>query len=221
MFNIVILGPAGSGKGIQSSLLSKYFDIPHISTGNMLRKIFERNDENSNSVRNSIEKGSLMSDDFMFDILLRRLKEGDCQNGLILDGFPRNENQAIWFDKVIPEINNKKIIIIVLDIPFDVSFKRLSGRFNCSNCGAIYNKFYGNTKVEGICDKCGSTSFYVRSDDSDVESIKKRLDIYQNMSKSIINFYSKKNLIYFIKGVNSIEEIHENIKSSLINNINL
>ena len=221
MFNIIILGPAGSGKGIQSNLLSKHFNIPHISTGDMLRKIFERNDENSNAVKNSVQKGSLMSDDFMFDILLRRLKEGDCQNGFILDGFPRNENQALWLDKVVSEINDKKIVIVKLDVPFDTSVKRLSGRYNCNGCGAIYNKFYSNTKVEGVCDKCGSTDFFVRDDDSDVNSIKKRLDIYQNMSKSIINFYSKKNLIYLINGVNSVEEIHENIKSSLINNINL
>lgn len=221
MFNIVILGPAGSGKGIQSGLLSECFNIPHISTGDMLRDILSDNGGNSNAVKKSLEGGSLMSDDFMFDILLQRLKEDDCKNGFILDGFPRNHEQAIWLDSVISEINDKKLVVVVLDVPFDILMKRITGRYNCNSCGAIYNKFYKNTKVEGVCDKCGSTDFFVREDDSDVESIKNRLDVYRNMSKPIIDFYSKKNLIYFINGVDSTEKIHENIKSSLINNINL
>jgi adenylate kinase len=127
----------------------------------------------------------------------------------------------MWLESVMPEINDKKLVIVVLDVPFDVLMKRITGRYNCKSCGAVYNKFYENTKVEGVCDKCGSTEFFVREDDSDIDSIKKRLDIFKNMSKSIIDFYSKKNLIYFINGVDSPEKIHENIKSSLINNINL
>ena len=184
MFNIVILGPAGSGKGIQSGLLTKCFNIPHISTGDMLRNIFNSNDENSNALKKSLEGGSLMSDEFMFDILLRRLKEDDCKNGFILDGFPRNHDQAMWLESVMPEINDKKLVVVRTSM--------------VKSCGAVYNKFYENTKVEGVCDKCGSTDFFVREDDSDIDSIKKRLDIFKNMSKSIIDFYSKKNLIYFI-----------------------
>ena len=142
MFNIVILFPAGSGKGIQSGLLTKCFNIPHISTGDMLRNIFNSNDENSNALKKSLEGGSLMSDEFMFDILLRRLKEDDCKNGFILDGFPRNHDQAMWLESVMPEINDKKLVVVVLDVPFDVLMKRITGRYNCKSCGAVYNKFY-------------------------------------------------------------------------------
>lgn len=216
MFNIIILGPAGSGKGIQSELLSGAFNIPHISTGKMLRDISNSDGENSNLVKDSIENGSLVSNELMFDILLRRLKKEDCKNGFILDGFPRNFEQAVWLSKNISGINDKELVIVVLDVPFDVLLKRITGRYNCKKCGAIYNRFYENTKVENVCDRCGSNEFFVREDDSDVESIKKRLDIYRNMSKSIVDFYDKKNLIYFINGVDSVENIHANIKSSLI-----
>lgn len=212
MLNVIILGPAGSGKGVQSSMLSKSYSIPHVSTGTLLRDRVQVGDELAKDIENVISNGNLVSDDLMFDILLNRLKRNDCLNGFVLDGFPRNINQAEEFDCVLKNINNNDTVVLVLDVSDDVVIKRISGRFNCKNCKAIYNKFYKNTLVDGVCDECGSNEFFVRNDDCDINSITNRLNIYKNMFKPIIDFYKKKNLIYFVDGNNIENKICEDIK---------
>ena len=216
MYNIILLGPAGSGKGVQSDLLADYLSIPHISTGKLLRKIAEEDkSEIGQMIHEAISSGNMIDDKNMIDILKRRLSQDDCKKGFVLDGFPRNVYQARQLEEISKIANDNKNVIINLDIPDDVIIKRTTGRYTCKKCGAVYNKYYGNTAVEGICDVCGGKDFDIREDDSDLKSVRRRIDIYNNMSNAIIDFYRKKNLIYFVNGVNLKDKIHEHIKNIL------
>lgn len=217
MLVLIMMGPAGSGKGTQATLISQQYNIPVISTGCLLREKVKDGDELGEKINNFISKGFIVSNEIMFDILYNRLKENDCKNGFILDGFPRTIEQAIELEKFLEEFKAKINGVLVLDIPKDVVFKRTSGRFECKNCKKVYNKFFNNLKIEGVCDVCGSKDFFIRTDDSDLNAINKRLDIYEKMSREIINYYDKKNLIYFINALKSIEEIKQDIKNILIN----
>lgn len=216
MPNIIFMGPAGSGKGAQADALSKDLKIPTISTGLLLRDKAKVGGEKGKEISEVINKGELVSDEIMFDILKKRLEMPDCKNGFILDGFPRTENQAIILDKYLKNIDQKIDAVIVLDVPDDIVIKRISGRFQCARCGTVYSKYFKKTKIDGICDNCGSVEFSVRADDVDIRLIINRLDIYKNMSKSIIDYYDKKHLIYLINGVNFIDKIYQDIKDILI-----
>lgn len=214
------MGPAGSGKGTQALLLSKFFKIPSISTGNLLRQKIKKNDELGRYIDILISHGNVVDNELMFSVLEERLKEGDCKDGFILDGFPRNVDQAIYLEKLL-EMNDIHLDgVISLSINNDIVIKRITGRFECAKCKTLYNKFFANTQVEGKCDNCQATEFIVRADDQNLEAIEKRLDIYLKMSKSIIEFYNKKNLIYFVDAFNSIEDIYQDIlfKIKIINN---
>lgn len=216
MFKIVMMGPAGSGKGTQSNLISQRYGLPEISTGTLLRNKVKDGDELGQKIDKIISSGDVVSDDLVFSILKEKLES--CKNGFILDGFPRNINQAIELDEYLG--SDGITHVLVLDVPEDIVIKRISGRFECKKCRKVYNRFFNNTKIEGVCDVCGSTDFSVRSDDENLKAIEKRLAIYNDMSKNIIEYYSKKNLIYFINGLKSIESISEDIENILVNNIN-
>ena len=216
MFRIILLGPAGSGKGTQGSLISQRYHIPVISTGCLFRERIKAGDELGKQLNLTISAGNYVSNDLVFDILGERLKGEDCKEGFILDGFPRNIEQAI-------ELKNRFLggsevdAIITFNIPRDVVFKRTSGRFECNSCKKMYNRFFKDTKVKGVCDVCGSTDFFIRPDDADVDAINRRLDIYEEMSSKIIEHYSSKNLIYYVDALKSIDEINQDIIKILDN----
>ena len=212
---IIFVGPAGSGKGTQSSLLSKLYNIPAISTGALLRERAKENDEISVRIKDKMLVGDMVDDDIIFPILQERLSLDDCQNGFILDGFPRDERQAIILGEWLEQKNQSIDRVIVLNVPEDVVFKRITGRFECAKCGKNYNKYFSNTKVEGVCDDCQATEFKVRADDKNFDVIHKRLDIYKEMANAIINYYDKKNLICNIDALKSSSEIYQDILSDL------
>lgn len=218
MFRILIMGPAGSGKGTQSALISREYGIPEISTGVLLREKVKDGDELGRKIDKIISAGNFVDDDLVFLILKERLEKEDCKNGFVLDGFPRNSHQAIELEEYLKTKNINIDYVLVLDVPDDIVIKRISGRFECKKCGKIYNKFFSNTKIEGVCDSCGSNEFSVRKDDQDIVAIQKRLDIYKTMSSDIIDYYNKKNLIYIINGLKNINDISQDIKNILINN---
>ena len=220
MFRIILLGPAGSGKGTQGSLISQRYGIPVISTGCLLREKIKAGDELGKQINYTISAGNCVSNDLIFDILGERLKKNDCKKGFILDGFPRNVEQAIELENRFLKDSNVDAVL-VFDIPRDIVFKRTSGRFECNVCKRMYNKFFNDTKVKGVCDNCGSTDFFIRSDDANLDAINRRLDIYERMSNEITAFYDNKNIIYHINALGSINEINQSILEVLENlNIN-
>ncbi|MDR2778502.1 MAG: nucleoside monophosphate kinase [Rickettsiales bacterium] len=213
MLRIIFIGPAGSGKGTQSAFITGRYGIPVVSTGWLLREKAKDNDKLARHIDDTIASGGLIDDELIFGMLKERLAKDDCKNGFIIDGFPRNISQARILDEFLGE--SAVDAVIVLKIMRDVVLKRMLGRFECSSCSKMYNKFYDNTRVDGICDFCGSTNFLIRNDDSNIHAIIKRLDLYDKMSKEIIGYYDEKDLIYSIDALKNVQEISKEIEDIL------
>jgi len=218
--NIILIGPAGSGKGTQADKISKKFEIIHISTGSMLRKEVKKETDVGKLVKEYVNNGLLVPDDKMKEILEHRLKEGDCsKKGFILDGFPRNLSQAIILEEILKKNHEKIDIVFKIEISKDVLFKRITGRYFCAKCGKLYNKFFENPNIKGVCDICGSERFVLRDDDINERAIKNRLEIYEKIIKELTAFYGKKGLIYTLDGVNTVNTVSQEILSVLSSNV--
>lgn len=210
--HIVILGAPGAGKGTQSKLISDEYGIPAISTGDLLRSAASHpNDLVSVKIADTISKGMLVSNDLIIKVLQNRLNKADCNDGFILDGFPRSLEQA----KLMSEIFDYNPVIINISIDTEILVKRLIGRFSCKDCGEIYNRFFLKPKIDSTCDECGSHSFVNRSDD-DEEVIRKRMAIYDEQTYPMIKYYEENNSdIRSFNGAQNIEILFSQIKSYL------
>lgn len=201
--NIVFLGAPGSGKGTQADLLSAELNLPMISTGNALRKEVEEQSEIGKLAKSYMDSGKLVPDEVVIDIVANRLNIQDCANGFILDGFPRNIDQA----KILEEI--KKIdLVINFEANEEELVKRISGRFSCKNCGSVYNHYFKPLQKEGVCDRCGSIDFLSRVDDNE-STVKNRLKVYHESTFPLIQFYQKKNLLVSIQSVKGAPLVFE------------
>jgi len=200
--NIVLLGSPGVGKGTYAKRISKIYNIPQISTGDMFREAIKNKTEIGLKAKEYMDKGELVPDDVTIGIVEERLKKDDCKNGFMLDGFPRTIAQAEALDKII-------VIDKVLDFTAsdEVIIDRLSGRRVCRNCGAIYHIRNIVPKVEGVCDNCGG-ELYQRDDDKP-ESVKKRLDVYKKQTAPLIDYYKEKELLADIDANRPIEQVDE------------
>jgi len=197
---IIFIGPQGSGKGTQASLLAKKLNIPHISTGDLLRNA---KGQLKQEIDSYINKGDLLPDELMLKILKQRISESDCKKGFILDGFPRNLKQVELLNS-ITDIDK----IILIHISDKEAIKRISGRVNCEKCKANYNLLTSpKPKNPKICDKCGGRLIQ-RADDNE-QAVKKRLSIYHKETEPILDYYEDKFLT--INGEQSIDEIKEDI----------
>ncbi len=216
MPNIVLLGAPGSGKGTQAVQLSQALKIPAISTGDALRREVENLSEVGKMAKSYMDAGSLVPDEVVLEIVKVRISQNDCQNGFILDGFPRNVNQAIMLENVLKTIKKDINLVLNFEVDDEIVVKRISGRFFCKKCGAIYNKHFKAPRAEGICDECGSTEFTTRSDDKE-SIIRERLKVYHEAAVKLIEFYQKKDLIFSFNAVKSsallLEELLEIIKN--------
>ena len=187
MVKIVIMGPQGSGKGTYSSRMAPQLNnIPVISMGDLLRDARE-DEEFGNSIKEAQDKGVLVSNEIVMNILKKRLNQEDAKEGFILDGFPRSLEQA----EALEEITDIDVVINLV-VPREVSIARLSSRVQCKNCGKIYNKLYLKPKEEGICDECNG-ELYQRDDDKP-EAIEQRLQVYEEKTQPLIDFYNKKEI---------------------------
>lgn len=210
MVNIIFMGPPGSGKGTQASMLAKKLKIPTISTGNVLRREAELKSEIGIMAQDYMNSGKLVPDYVVIDIIRNRMSQSDCDNGFIVDGFPRTIAQAESFEEMLKSLNKKVDVVINFEASDDILLKRISGRFSCSKCGMIYNSYFKRTKKEGVCDSCGSDEFESRPDDNR-ESVKKRLQVYQESSFDLIEYYKKKNLLYSIDALKEMPLIFEGL----------
>jgi len=201
---IVFIGPQGSGKGTQAKILSERLGFCHISTGDLLRG---SGGELKKKVDEIMNKGGLISDDLMLDILKKRISCEDCLKGFILDGFPRTLNQAKLLEGVVKI--DKVVEIFISD---DNAVKRIFGRVSCSKCGEGYNNFTElKPKVEGKCDKCGSG--LVRRDDDNEYAVRKRLKIYHKETEPVLEFYGSE--IVKVDGMQGVEKIYDEIVEEL------
>ncbi len=210
MINLVLLGAPGSGKGTQAVMLAKVLDIPAISTGDALRREVEAQSEIGKLAKSYMNSGQLVPDQVVLDIVKGRVAQDDCKKGFILDGFPRNLNQAILLDETLNSIDKKISLALDFQVSDEVVIKRISGRFFCKKCGAIYNHHFKQTAKAGICDECGSSEFDSRSDDKE-ETVKNRLKVYHESTAGLIEYYQRKNLIYSVDAVKNSALLFEEL----------
>jgi len=187
--NLILLGAPGAGKGTVSSLLVKEYGLVQISTGDILRGAVKAGTEIGKKAQDYMNRGDLVPDSVIMGIMGERLQEDDCKKGFILDGFPRTIPQAEELDELLKKLNISLDMIVNLNVPEEELLKRLTSRRTCSNpdCQAIYNVISNPTKVEGICDKCGSKT--IQRDDETEEAIKHRLETYKEKTAPLIDFY--------------------------------
>ena len=201
MVYIITGGPA-TGKGTRSDILSNALNIPHISTGDILREVATRDED----VRNKLSRGELISDEIITKLLSERLEQDDCKNGFILDGYPRTLAQIELLNEVLEKLGKKIDRVIELVVPDELAFKRILERKKCVNCGKTYGIDFPPV-VENVCDDCGG-KLEIRTDDTK-ETLKKRIDTYKNNSKGILEYYRNKGLLKTVDASTHSERIVE------------
>ncbi len=201
---LLFLGSPGVGKGTYAQIMTEALNIPHISTGDLLRNETQKDTKFGKNIEKTMNQGGLVSDEILLQVIKTRIKDKDCKNGFILDGFPRTKNQA-------EELGELTGITHVLNFKAsdEVIIERLSGRIVCKKCKAIFHKTGNKPKVENICDKCGS-ELHQREDDKP-DSIKKRLKIYKEKTEPLIDYYDNKGLLVEIIINKPISEIREKV----------
>ena len=211
MKNIMFIAPPAAGKGTQAELVVEKYHIPHISTGDILREISKEDSEIGEYVRETMASGKLVKDEITYQLIEDRLKKEDCKNGFLMDGFPRNLDQAIEYDKILNKLNYEVGNVILIDIDKEILEKRITGRRLCEKCGAIYNINDENMtpKIESVCDDCGG-KLYQRSDDN-LESFQTRYQTYLDKTEPIIDHYKKQNVLKVVDGNDTIDNIFKKI----------
>ena len=215
MKNIIFIAPPAAGKGTQSKLISAEYNIPHISTGDLLRDEVAAGSTMGRFLKEEMDRGGLISDDTMVNLLRNRITQVDCNNGYILDGYPRNVEQAKIYANLVQELGKEVGLVIFMDIDRELALKRTLSRIVCTACGASYNRevLELNPKIDGFCDKCGH-SLVVRSDDSS-EVFVNRFDTYLNQTKPLIDYYRKQGNLRELKieEHDSAQDVFKKIKS--------
>lgn len=212
MKNLIITGLPGAGKGTQAERIIEKYEIPHISTGDMFRSAIKNETQLGLEAKSFMDKGELVPDEVTNGIVKERLQEEDTKNGFLLDGFPRTMDQADALDKIMTDLDRTIDAVINIDVNPEVLMSRLTGRIICRNCGATYHKVNHPPKVEGVCDKCGSTDLYQREDDKP-ETVENRIRINQEQSAPILEYYSKKGLLHTVDGEIGIENVFSEVQN--------
>lgn len=210
---LILLGPPGAGKGTQASAIVKKYDIPHISTGDIFRDNIKRGTELGLKAKSYMDQGLLVPDDLVISIVKDRLLEGDCKKGFLLDGFPRTLAQGEALDDVLADMDLKLDKVINIDVEKEVLIERAVGRRVCKSCGSTYHVKFSPPKQENICDKCGEELF--QRDDDKKETIEKRIEVYLEQTRPLIDYYAEKGLILNVDGSKSIDSIFQDIINSL------
>ena len=205
----LIMGAPGAGKGTYADTIKKHFGIPHISTGEIFREAITSDSELGRLAKKFIDKGNLVPDEVTNEIVKKRLKEEDCSEGFLFDGYPRTIAQAEAFDRMLKELNIKLDVVVNIDVKDDVIISRIINRRLCPSCGRGYNLVTLKPKIEGVCDDCG-TPLYQRKDDNE-ETIKSRLEVYNRQTKPLIEYYENQNLLLQIDGDGKISEVADKI----------
>ena len=211
---LVFLGPPGSGKGTQSAFLEERYGLKQLSTGDMLREEIANATELGKSVKSLIEGGKLVPDDIIVSMIESRI-DAVTANGIILDGFPRNQSQAESLDKMLSKKKLDISSVLELQVDDNLLIDRIVNRFSCKKCGANYNKKFNPVKnPDGSCDNCGANDFYYRPDDN-VETVKSRLKVYHEETSVLVSYYKSQEKLVSIDGMKSTEDVSKDIFSVL------
>ena len=216
MKNIIFIAPPAAGKGTQSKLVSEEYNIPHISTGDLLREEIAKGTSLGKTIKEDMDKGNLVSDEVITTLLKNRITADDAKNGYILDGYPRNITQAKTYNELLEELGYDKGVVIFFDIDKERALKRTLSRIICSKCGSSYNLLVDELKPkkENICDRCGS-ELKTRNDDTE-EVFIHRFDTYINSTKELIDYYQELGLLHRIEVLDKpAKEIFDEVKKVL------
>ena len=210
---IIMLGAPGAGKGTQAKMIAEKCGIPHISTGDIFRANIKNGTELGAKAKEYMDKGLLVPDELVCDLVVDRIQQADCEKGYILDGFPRTIPQAEALENALNAIEQKLDYAIDIDVPDENIINRMSGRRACVGCGATYHVLFNPTKVEGKCDVCGE-SLILRDDDKP-ETGKKRLDVYHTQTQPLIDFYTERKVLVEVDGTQSMDKVFDDIMKIL------
>ncbi|MFH0800310.1 MAG: adenylate kinase [Pseudomonadota bacterium] len=208
---LILIGPPGCGKGTQGKMLESLYEIPQLSTGDMLRAAVRDETEVGLSAKRFMDRGELVPDDVIVGIMKDRIKSSDCSSGYILDGFPRTVGQAEALTCLFSEMGQKLSAVVSLDVPDDEVVARLSGRRQCRECGTGFHVSFKRPRKEGICDACGG-ELYQRDDDNEA-TIRDRLAVYNRQTSPLLAYYEGKGLLHRLSGNGSIDDIFGRIRS--------
>jgi adenylate kinase len=206
---VVLLGPPGAGKGTQAKLLRENYHACHISTGDILRKAVADQSPLGKQASEFINRGALVPDSLMVKLVAERLKEKDCKNGFILDGFPRTIQQAQDLEEILDRLGLALTGVLSVQVPHDVIIERLAGRRTCKDCGALYHRKFDPPETEDICGRCGG-DLLQRSDDRE-STVKARLNVYETQTAPLVSYYRDRGLLREIDGVGKVEDIADHI----------
>ena len=210
---IIMLGAPGAGKGTQAKKIAAKYNVPHISTGDIFRANIKNGTELGTKAKTYMDKGLLVPDELVVDLVVDRVNQEDCTNGYVLDGFPRTIPQAEALKEALEKMGQKMDYAINVEVPDDNIVNRMSGRRACVGCGATYHLVYAPTKVEGICDTCGGK--LILRDDDKPETVLKRLGVYHEQTQPLIDFYTKEGILREVDGTIDINDVFAEIEKIL------
>ena len=211
---LLLIGPPGSGKGTQAKYLIDHFDIPQISTGDMLRGNITTKTSLGKAAKKFMNSGQLVPDSLILDMMKKRLTEPDCNKGYVLDGFPRTIPQAEGLDYLLKGMKQQLDYVLVMNVPDNLIITRLSNRRSCKGCGQVYNLIFKPPSIAGKCNIC-SEELYLREDDNPA-TIQQRLSVYHQQTIPVIKYYTDQGLTNVIDSKGTIDEIRENILHNII-----
>ncbi len=209
MKRVVLLGPPGVGKGTQAGLISKKYELTHISTGDIFRANLKQGTPLGLKAKEYMDKGLLVPDELVCDLVKDRVQQDDCKNGYLLDGFPRTVYQAENFDKYLKDNGEELSVVLNIQAPFEDLFNRAAGRRVCKQCGKTYNVISLPPKTEGICDECGGELIH-RTDDQP-DTVRNRLKVYEDQTSPLVEYYTESGKIANVDGNRPIPEVFEEI----------
>ena len=212
--NIILLGPPGAGKGTQANLLVEHHGMLQLSTGDMLRETRKADTELGRRVAAVMDAGELVSDEIVSAMIDAKLSDMGDDVGAIFDGFPRTEAQARALDDILAGHDRTLAFVIELVVDEEALVDRVTGRFTCANCGAGYHDRHKLPETEGVCDKCGSTEFKRRADDTE-ETVRTRMKEYRAKTAPILPFYEERGIVHRVDGMAAIDEVTSAIEKVL------
>lgn len=206
---IIMLGAPGAGKGTQAKKIAAKYGIPHISTGDIFRANIKNGTELGKKAKTYMDQGLLVPDELVVDLVVDRVNQDDCENGYVLDGFPRTIPQAEALTEALAKMGQKVDYAIDVDVPDENIVRRMGGRRACVGCGATYHVEYAPTKKEGICDVCGGE--LILRDDDKPETVQKRLNVYHEQTQPLIDYYTKAGILKTVDGTVDIDDVFQAI----------
>jgi adenylate kinase len=211
---LVLLGPPGAGKGTQAERITAKYDIPHLSTGVMLREAVAANTEVGRQAKAIMDAGRLVPDEVMNRLVADHIAQPDAARGFVLDGFPRTVAQAEALDGLLEQRGERLDAVLELAVDDDALVDRISGRYACAKCGASYHDRFRQPKTDGVCDVCGSREFVRRADDT-AETVRARLNAYHAQTAPLLPYYRDKGLLAAVDGMAEIEDVSSEILDTI------